>query len=314
MRAVVFERHGGPEVLEYRELPDPVPGPDQVLVQVDAAGVNYRDVYERSGEEGSGPLPAVGGVEGAGVVVGTGQRVAWMNVPGSYSELVAADRDRLVPVPDGVPSDVAAAALMQGITAHYLSSDSYPVQRGDWVVVHAAAGGVGQLLTQLAARRGGRVLGTTSTAAKAAIARESGAEEVIGYEGFSDRVRDLSGEGAAAVYDGVGRSTFAEGLRSLRPLGRMIIYGSSSGQPDPVEVMTLADHGSLYLQRPTIRTYIRTPELLRERARTVFELIAAGDLTIRIGRRYPLAEARQAHEDLEARSTTGKLVLSPAPA
>lgn len=312
MHAVVFERHGGPDVLEYREVPDPTPGPGETLVRVDAAGVNYRDIYERTGAEGARRLPAVGGVEGAGVVVPSGERVAWMNVPGSYAELVAADRDSLVPVPDGVPSDIAAAALMQGMTAHYLSTDSYPVQPGDWVVVHAAAGGVGQLLTQLATRRGGRVLGTTSTATKADLARQAGAAEVSGYEGFSKRVHTLSGDGAAAVYDGVGRSTFSEGLRSLRPLGRMILYGSSSGQPDPVEVTTLADGGSLYLQRPTIRTYVRTPELLRERARHVFDLIAAGDLTIRIGRRYPLDEARHAHTDLEARSTTGKVVLIPA--
>lgn len=314
MHAVVFERHGGPEVLEYREVPDPTPGPGEELIRVDAAGVNYRDIYERNGAEGARPLPAVGGVEGAGVVLDTGERVAWMNIPGSYAELVAADRDRLVPVPDGVPSDIAAAALMQGITAHYLSADSYPVQPGDWVVVHAAAGGVGQLLTQLATRRGGRVLGTTSTAAKAELARQAGAAEVSGYEGFGERVRTLSGDGAAAVYDGVGRATFSEGLGSLRPLGRMILYGSSSGQPEPVDVMTLAGGGSLYLQRPTVRTYVRTPELLRERARQVFDLIAAGDLTMRIGHRYPLDEARRAHADLEARSTTGKVVLIPVPA
>jgi NADPH2:quinone reductase len=196
------------------------------------------------------------------------------------------------------------------MTAHYLAWDSYPVEEGDWVVVHAAAGGVGLLLTQLAKVRGGRVIATTSTDEKAKLAREAGADEVIGYDGFAERVREITGgEGAAAVYDGVGKSTFDDGLRALRPTGRLILYGAASGQPEPLELPRLAPAGSLYVQRPTLATYTRTPELLRDRARQLFELIGSGRVNVRIGERYPLAEARRAHEDLEARRTTGKLLL-----
>jgi NADPH2:quinone reductase len=310
MRAIVFERNGGPEVLELQDVPDPSPADDQVLVDVEAAGVNFRDVYEREGRGyGSNP-PAIIGVEGAGTVSDSGERVAWVAVPGSYAERVAARRDALVPVPDEVEPDVAAAAALQGMTAHYLAWDSYPIEAGDWVVVHAAAGGVGLLLTQLAKVRGGRVIATTSTDEKAALAREAGADEVIGYDRFADRVREITdGDGAAAVYDGVGKSTFDDGLRALRPTGRMILYGAASGQPDPLELARLAPAGSLYVQRPTLATYTRTPEMLRERARQVFELIGSGRLNVRIGECYPLGEARRAHEDLEARRTSGKLLL-----
>jgi NADPH2:quinone reductase len=211
-----------------------------------------------------------------------------------------------------VSSEVAAAALLQGMTAHFLASDSYPIYDGDWVLVHAAAGGVGSLLTQLAKQRGGRVVATTSTEEKAELAREAGADEVIGYEGFAGRAREISGgEGVAAVYDGVGKTTFLEGFETLRPLGRMILYGSASGQPDPLDISILQAHGSLYVQRPTLQTYVRTPELLHERTQALFDLIAQDKLQVRIGARYPLAEARQAHEDLEARKTTGKLLLIP---
>jgi NADPH2:quinone reductase len=309
----VFERNGGPEVLELQAVGDPSPGDGRVLVDLDAVGVNYRDVYEREGRGYGAKPPAIIGVEGAGTVAGTGERVAWVNVPGSYAERVAADRDRLVPVPDGVSSEVAAAVLLQGMTAHYLASDSYPIEDGEWVVVHAAAGGVGLLLTQIAKLRGGRVIATTSSEEKAELARGAGADEVIDYEGFAARVRDITaGEGAAAVYDGVGRATFLDGLKALRPTGRMILYGAASGPPDPLDTAMLAPAGSLYVQRPTLHTYTRTPELLRDRARQVFELVDAGKLDVRIGERYPLAQARQAHEDLEARRTTGKLLLVPA--
>jgi NADPH2:quinone reductase len=310
MHAVVFEKNGGPEVLEYKEAPDPTPGDGQVLVDVEAVGINYRDIYERNGGGYGSEPPAVIGVEGAGTVVESGERVAWVGVPGSYAERVAADPGQLVPVPEGVSAEVAAAALLQGMTAYYLAYDSYPIEEGDWVVVHAAAGGVGLLLTQMAKLRGGRVIATTSTEKKAALAREAGADEVIGYEDFAERVWSLSGgDGAAAVYDGVGRATFLEGFKALRPFGRMILYGSASGQPEPLNTPMLAPAGSLYVQRPTLATYTRTPELLRERADELFELIAAGRLEVRIGARYPLAEARRAHEELEARKTTGKLVL-----
>jgi NADPH:quinone reductase len=313
MRAVVFERSGGPDVLTYREAPDPEPGDGQVLVRIEAAGVNYMDVYERTGAAGYGSAPpAVPGAEGAGTVVDTGERVAWMNVPGSYAELVAAPRDKLVPVPDGVPSDVAAATLLQGITAHYLANDSYPVQPGDWALVHAAAGGVGLLLTQLVKQRGGRVIGTTSNPEKADLARQAGADEVIGYDGFVERAREICGdEGPAVVYDGIGRTTFAGGLDLLRPTGSMIVYGAASGAPEPLEVATLAAKGSLYVQRPTVKTYVRTAELLQARAGQVLDLVARGRLDIRIGARYPLEQARRSHEDLEGRRTTGKLLLLP---
>lgn len=312
MRAVVFERNGGPEVLEYKDVPRPALADGQVLVRVEAAGVNYRDVYEREGRGYGSEPPAVIGVEGAGTLVDSGERVAWSHVSGSYAELVAADPDELVPVPDGVPSEDAAAAILQGMTAHYLAFDSYPIDLGDWVVVHAAAGGVGLLLTQLAKLRGGRVIATTSSDEKGALARDAGADHTVGYENFADAVREITdGEGAAAVYDGVGLTTFAEGLKALRPTGRMILYGAASGQPEPLAIASLAAAGSLYVQRPTLQTYTRTPELLRERAGQLFDLIAAGKLRVRIAHRYPLAEARRAHEDLEARRTTGKLLLLP---
>jgi NADPH2:quinone reductase len=313
MRAVVFERNGGPDVLQPGEVPDPQPREGEVLVRVEAAGVNYMDVYEREGKPGYGSSPpAVPGAEGAGTIVGTGERVAWMNVQGSYAELLAAPRERLVPVPDDVASDVAAATLLQGMTAHYLVNDSYPVQPGDWTIVHAGAGGVGLLLIQLVKKRGGRVVATTSNPDKAELARAAGADEVVGYDGFGARAREISGgDGVAVVYDGIGRTTFAEGLDALRPTGSMIVYGAASGAPEPLEVATLAAKGSLYVQRPTLKTYAGTPELLQPRARQVLDLVAHGTLDVRIGATYPLAEARQAHEDLEARRTTGKLLLLP---
>ena len=283
-----------------------------MLVNVDAVGVNYRDVYERNGGGYGSAPPAVLGVEGAGMIAGTGERVAWAHVDGSYAEQIAAPRDKLVAVPDDVSSEVAAAAILQGMTAHYLAADSYPVAEGDWVLVHAAAGGVGLLLTQLAKLRGGRVIATTSTEEKAELARGAGAEEVIGYDGFAERVREITGgEGAVAVYDGVGKTTFLEGLKALAPTGRMILYGAASGQPDPLPLSVLAPAGSLYVQRPTLQTYTRTPELLRGRAAELFELIESGALDVRIGARYALEHARQAHEDLQARKTTGKLLLIP---
>jgi NADPH2:quinone reductase len=313
MRAVVFERNGGPEVLVPAEVPDPTAGEGEVLVRVEAAGVNFMDVYEREGKPGYGSTPpAVPGAEGAGTIVDTGERVAWMNVQGSYAEILAAPRDRVVPVPDGLPSDVAAATLLQGMTAHYLCNDSYPIQPGDWAIVHAAAGGVGLLLTQLVKQRGGRVIATTSAEDKAKLARGAGADEVIGYDGFGARAREITGgEGVAVVYDGIGRATFAEGLDALRPTGSMIVYGAASGAPEPLEVATLAAKGSLYVQRPTVKTYARTSDLLQTRARQVLDLVARAELDVRIGATYPLAEARRAHEDLEARRTTGKLLLLP---
>jgi NADPH:quinone reductase len=312
MNAVVFERNGGPEVLEHKEVPDPSPSPAKVLVEVEAVGVNFRDVYEREGRNYGSRPPAIIGVEGAGRIAGTGERVAWVDVPGSYAQKVAADPKKLVPLPDGVSSELAAAVLLQGMTAHYLSHQSYRVAPGDWVIVHAAAGGVGLLLTQIVKLAGGRVIATTSSDEKAELARGAGADHVLGYEGFAERAREITGgEGVAAVYDGVGKTTFYAGLRALRPFGRMIVYGAASGQPDPLPVQQLAGLGSLYVQRPTLHTYTRTPELLRELAAGVFLLVEQDKLHVRIGARHPLAKARQAHIDLEGRTTTGKVLLLP---
>lgn len=311
MRAVQIQRHGGPEVMELVEVPAPEPGPGQLLVEVAAIGVNYRDVYERTGAYGGEP-PAIIGAEGAGSVVGTGERVAWVAAPASYAEQVVVDADRAVPVPDGVGDELAAAALLQGITAHYLTTSTHDLQPGENVVVHAAAGGVGTLLTQIAAMRGARVIATTSTDEKAQLAREAGAAEVIGYEGFSDRVKELTdGRGADVVYDGVGAATFDESLAALRPRGDMVLYGAASGRVPPFDPMRLEGGGSLFLTRPSIRHYTASREELLERAGDVFGWIADGKLEVRIGGRYPLEDARRAHEDLEARRTTGKLILLP---
>jgi NADPH2:quinone reductase len=311
MGAVIFERHGSPEVLALEEVPDPSPGDGEVLVDVESVGINFRDVYEREGRGYGSTPPAVIGVEGAGRVANTGQRVAWSAIDGSYAERVAADPSLLVPIPDELATDVAAAVLLQGMTAHYLAFDSYPVQEGDWVLVHAAAGGVGLLLTQLVKLRGGRVIATTSTDEKAALARGAGADQTIGYDGFPERVREITGgEGVAAVYDAIGKTTFLDGLKALRPTGFMILYGAASGQPDPLVVATLAPAGSLYVQRPTLVTYTRTPELLRDLAGQVFALVVDGKLNVRIGARYPLGDAAHAHWDLQSRNTTGKLLLT----
>jgi NADPH2:quinone reductase len=319
VRAIVVARHGGPEVLELQERPEPEPGRGQLLVDVEAAGVNYRDVYEREGGY-AGEAPLVAGIEGAGTVaavgegvadIAAGDRVGWVAAPGSCAERAVVEAAKAVPVPADVSSEVAAAVLLQGMTAQYLACATYPVQQGDSVLVHAAAGGVGLLLTQIVRLRGGRVLATTSTDDKARVAREAGAAETIGYAGFGERVRELTGgEGVAAVYDGVGAATFDESVASLRPRGVMVLYGAASGPVPGVETATLAQR-SLFFTRPTLVHYTLTREELLARAGDLFGWIASGRLDVRIGGRYPLADARRAHEDLEARRTTGKLVLVP---
>ena len=307
MKAIWFERLGGPDVLEVRDVPEPVPGDGEVLVNVEAVGVNFRDVYERTRESYGVDPPAVIGAEAGGTTV-DGERLVWNALPHSNAEQVAVPRARAVTVPEGVATDLAVAVLLQWMTAHYLAHDSYPIQAGDRVVVHAAAGGVGQLLTQIAKLRGGYVIATASSEEKRALARDLGADETLSYEEFVEHAKDLD---AAAVYDGIGKTTFAAGFDALAPTGRMILYGSASGRPDPVDPHTLEAKGSLYLQRPTLSTYTRTPELLAARAAEVFALVAAGDLNVEIGERYALGDARRAHEDLEARRTTGKLLLVP---
>jgi len=319
VRAIVVARHGGPEVLELQERPEPEPGRGQLLVDVEAAGVNYRDVYEREGGY-AGEAPLVAGIEGAGTVaavgegvadIAAGDRVGWVAAPGSCAERAVVEAAKAVPVPADVSSELAAAVLLQGMTAQYLACATYPVQEGDSVLVHAAAGGVGLLLTQIVRLRGGRVLATTSTDDKARLAREAGAAETIGYAGFGERVRELTGgEGVAAVYDGVGAATFDESVASLRPRGVMVLYGAASGPVPGVETATLAQR-SLFFTRPTLVHYTLTREELLARAGDLFGWIASGRLDVRIGGRYPLADARRAHEDLEARRTTGKLVLVP---
>lgn len=320
MRAVLVRKNGGPEVLEVDEVDAPVAGPGQLLVDVAAAGVNYIDTYQR---EGRYPVrtPFVLGLEGAGTVravgegvtdVEVGDRVAWKDALGSYADQVVVPVDEAVPVPDGVPDDIATAILLQGLTAHYLASSTYPVQPGDWVVVHAAAGGVGRLLTQIVKIRGGHVLATTSTREKAELAEQAGADETTTYDDFAERARELTaGEGVACVYDGVGKTTFDASLDALRPRGMMTLFGAASGPVPPVDPQTLNAKGSLYLTRPTLKHYTLTREELLARTDELMSWITTGRLDVRIGGRYPLAEARQAHEDLEGRRTTGKLLLLP---
>ena len=315
MQAIVVTAHGGPDVLALQEVPAPEAGPGQVLVGVETAGVNYRDVYERvGGGYAPGTPPFVAGVEGAGTVqavgagaetVAPGDRVAWVAGQGSYAEQVAVDADKVVPVPEGVTTEDAAAVLLQGITAQYLATSTYPVAERDTVVVHAAAGGVGLLLTQIVKLRGARVIATTSTPEKAALAREAGADEVIGYEELREDT------GAAVVFDGVGKATFDRSLGALRRRGMMVLYGAASGQPDPVAPATLAAK-SLFLTRPGLGAYTADRAELLARADDVFGWMAAGKLGVRIGERYALEDARAAHEDIEARRSTGKLVLRVA--
>ncbi|WP_156756485.1 quinone oxidoreductase family protein [Actinokineospora pegani] len=321
-KAVRVKRTGGPEVLEYGEVPELSPGPGEVLVAVAASGVNYIDTYHRGGMYPV-DLPFTIGQEAAGTVtalgdgvtdVAVGDRVAWSGTMGSYAEQAVVPAAAAVPVPDGVTDEIAAAVLLQGLTAHYLVTSTYPVREGDTVLVHAAAGGVGLLLTQLATARGGRVVATVSTAEKAELARGAGAAEVVNYaqEDFVARTRELTGgEGVAAVYDGVGKTTFDGSLSVLRPRGTLALFGAASGAVPPVDPQRLNQAGSVFLTRPSLGHHIATPEELRWRTGELFEAIAAGTLDVRVGHRYPLSEAAKAHEDLQGRRTAGKLLLIP---
>jgi NADPH2:quinone reductase len=320
--AVRFERTGGPEVLQLAEVDVPAPGPGEVLVEVAVAGVNFMDVYQRNGTypltlpsqlggEGSGRVVALGsGVEG----LTEGDRVAWASVPGSYAGLVVAPAGHLSRVPDEVDDEHAAALPLQGMTAHYLAVDSHPIAAGETVLVHAGAGGTGLLLTQIARIRGARVITTVSTPEKAERSRAAGADEVlVGYDGIVAAVRELTdGEGVAAVYDGVGRATFEASLDSLAVRGTLVLFGGSSGQVPPFDPQRLNQAGSLFLTRPNLAHHTRTPAERAGRMADLFGWLADGSLTLSIGGRYPLADVARAHEDLEARRTTGKLLLLPA--
>jgi NADPH2:quinone reductase len=327
MRAIQITHTGGAEVLQLRELPTPTPGPGEALIQIEACGVNFIDIYLREGRYAS-PLPFIPGQEAAGVVlalgpdtasvdaapVKVGDRVAWCGVPGTYAQFAVAPVARLIAVPDGVTTKQAAAAMLQGMTAHYLSHATYAIQPGDAVLVHAGAGGVGLLLIQMAKRQGARVFATVSTDEKAALARAAGADEAILYtrEDFAARVRELTnGAGLPVVYDSVGKTTFDGSLACLRPRGILVLYGGSSGAVPPFDLIQLSTRGSLYVTRPTLKDYTATREELLLRAGDVLRWVAEGSLKLRLEHSYALADAAQAHRDLEARKTTGKVLLIP---
>ncbi len=308
--------------MQVAELPVPQPKANEALVKLAASGVNFIDCYFREGRY-KAPLPFVPGQEGAGVVTATGaevksvkvgDRVAWSGLLGSYAEYAAVPADQLVPIPQGVNDHQAAAAMLQGMTAHYLSHDTYPLKRGETALVHAAAGGVGLLLTQMAHNIGARVIATVSTEEKAKLARGAGADDVILYTqaDFEAETKRLTGgKGVDVVYDSVGKTTFDKGLNILRPRGMMVLFGGSSGAVPPFDLIALSQKGSLYITRPTLFAYIATREELLARSGAVFAMIAAGKLNLRIDHTYPLAEAQQAHRDLEGRKTAGKLLLIP---
>jgi NADPH2:quinone reductase len=322
MKAIQVKQAGGPEAMELVDLPIAQPKPNEAVVKLAASGVNFVDVYFREGRY-QAPLPLVLGQEGAGVVtavgaevksVKPGDRVAWASLLGSYAEYAAMDADRLVPIPPGVTEQQAAAAMVQGMTAHYLSHNTYPLKRGETALVHAAAGGVGLLLVQMAHNIGARVIGTVSTDEKAKLAREAGADEVMLYtqsDFESETKRLTSGQGVDVVYDSVGKTTFEKGLNVLRPRRMMVLFGASSGAVPPFDLMVLLQKGSLYVTRPTLGNYIATRDELLARSGAVFGMIAAGKLKLRIQHTYPLAQVQRAHRDLEGRKTTGKLLLIP---
>jgi NADPH:quinone reductase len=322
MKAIQVKQVGGPEAMEFVDLPTPQPKPNEAVVKVAASGVNFIDVYVREGRY-KAPTPFIVGQEGAGIVVAvgtevksvkTGDRVAWTSIAGSYSEYAAVPADRVVPVPAGVTDQQAAATMLQGMTAHYLSHDTYPLKKGETALIHAAAGGVGLLLTQMAHNIGARVIATVSTDEKAKLARDAGADDVILYtqSDFEAETRELTGgKGVDVVYDSVGKTTFEKGLNVLRPRGMMVLFGGSSGAVPPFDLIALSQKGSLYVTRPTLVNYIATREELLARSGAVFGMIASGKLKLRIEHTYPLAEAERAHRELEGRKTTGKLLLIP---
>lgn len=324
MKAIRVHAYGGPEALKFEELPIPQPGPGEALVKIEAAGVNYVDVYHRIGLYPA-PLPRLMGVEGAGVVealgadvteVEVGDRVAYAHTgsPGAYAEYALVGSKHLVALPAGMDMRAAAAAMLQGMTAHYLTRSTVPLKHGDRCLVHAAAGGVGLLLCQMARQAGARVFGTVSTEAKARLALEAGAEVAIRYtdQDFQAEVKRLTnGEGVHVVYDSVGQTTFERSLNCLTPRGTLVLFGQSSGPVPPVDVNVLSQKGSLFLTRPTLMHYTRTRKELIARATDVLQAVLTGTLKLRIGATFPLAEAGEAHRQLEGRKTTGKVLLMP---
>lgn len=321
MRAVRVRAPGGPDALRLEEVPVPAPQQGEVLIRVGAAGVNFIDVYQREGRYPL-PLPFTAGQEGAGTVaaigsgvtgVAIGDRVAWAGVQGGYAEYAVVPAARLVPLPDDVTEAQGAAALLQGMTAHYLALDTYPIRPGDWVLIHAGAGGVGLLLTQIAKRLlGALVITTVSTAEKEGLSRAAGADRVVRYTeaDFVAEVRNATGgAGVQAVYDSVGRTTFAGSLRSLAPRGTLVLFGGSSGPVPPFDPMELSKHGSLFLTRPTLAHYTAGREELLRRAGQVLDWVVSGAVTLRMEHTYAMADAVRAHCDLEGRRTTGKVLL-----
>lgn len=322
MKAVRVHEFGGPEAMRYEEVPTPSPGEGQVLVQLAASGLNYIDVYQRTGLYPNA-LPYTLGLEGSGTVAGVGagvgafkegDPVTWTGVPGAYAEYAVVPEQRLVRMPDGLDVKVGAAAMLQGMTAHYLVKTTYPLKTADACLVHAAAGGVGLLLVQMAKQCGARVLGTVSTEEKAALARDAGADDVILYteKDFEDEVKRLTdGKGVQVVYDSVGKTTFDKSLSCLAPLGYMVLYGASSGPVPPFDAAVLNAKGSLFLTRPSLFHYIADRASLEKRAGDVLGWVADGSLKLRTEHSFPLSDVAEAHRSLEGRKTTGKVLLIP---
>ncbi len=321
MNAIRIHQTGGPEVLCFEELPTPTPGPADALVRIEAVGVNFVDIYNRKGLY-QNPTPFIAGTEAAGVVeavgvqvkdVRVGDRVACARVSGACATHAVIPADRLVKLPDGVDSRLGAAVILQGLTAHYLTHSTYPVKRGDTILLHAAAGGVGLLLTQMAKMLGARVVGTVSTEVKAALARQTGADEIILYtsQDFEAETKRLTGgRGVPVVYDSVGKTTFDKSLNCLAPRGYLVLFGQSSGPVGPVDPQILNAKGSLFLTRPTLTHYVLTRDELLSRSGDVFGWVKSGKLKVRIDRTFPLAQAADAHRYLESRQSTGKVILT----
>lgn len=323
MKAIALDRNGGPDVLTLHDLPTPEPKAGEALIRLEASGVNFIDVYFRTGAYKAPHFPFVPGQEGAGVVeavgagvtsLAPGDRVAYAGTPGSYAEYACVAAEKLVRVPAGVSSNDAAALMLQGMTAHYLLNSTYALRAGETALVHAGAGGVGLLLTQLAKAKGATVITTVSTDAKAELSKRAGADHVIRYDvdDFAAKTREITGgAGVCVVYDSVGKTTWEKSLDALRPRGYFVLFGASSGPVPPVDLQILNSKGSLFATRPSLVHHIATRDELTQRAESLFASVVAGDLKLRVEHTYPLADAARAHTDLEARTTTGKLLLLP---